>query len=189
MPIPGNERRGRFRRCRTVGLLCAAVGLALCAPAQSPAPTLASGSPALTDLVLRLGLGARLLGVTRWCQLPPGESRPLIGDALSLDFETIARLQPDWLVTQNSDPEQARALAAISPRTRPAVFTIESLADIAAAARRLARILDAPAAGEAAAARYEAELAALKATPRSAPPRILFLLGTDRPLVAGPETF
>ena len=64
-------------------------------PAQACARILCL-SPGLTETVFALGLGDRVVGVTRYCLYPPEtQQRPNIGGFLDPNYEAIVALRPD----------------------------------------------------------------------------------------------
>jgi len=53
-------------------------------------------SPGLTETVFALGLGARVVGVTRYCLYPPeAQQRASVGGFLDPNYEAIVALRPD----------------------------------------------------------------------------------------------
>lgn len=71
------------------------------APARQITPTIASLSPAATDLLIGMGQGEHLVGVSNWDADRPGVSGlPRVGDYRSPDRERLSALRPDVLVVQ-----------------------------------------------------------------------------------------
>jgi len=57
-------------------------------------------APSLTETLFALGLDQRIVGVTRYCKFPPeAQKKTLIGGFLDPNYEAIAALQPDLIVT------------------------------------------------------------------------------------------
>ncbi len=56
--------------------------------------------PSITELLFDLGLDEEVVGVTKYCVHPEGKTRgkPKVGGTKSLDFRTIARLEPDLIL-------------------------------------------------------------------------------------------
>jgi len=53
-------------------------------------------SPSTTEILFELGLGDRVVGVTRFCQYPPeARTKPQVGGYLDANYEAIASLRPD----------------------------------------------------------------------------------------------
>ncbi len=157
-------------------------------PGGAP-PRLASMSPALTEMLFSMGLGAQVVGVTRYCQLPAGEQRPLLGDAISVSAEAILAVEPDLLLIQ-SDAARFEPVEQLDPELQVEHFSIETLADISSALRRAATLAGQPALGEQAAQDFEAGLQAVRRrVAQQAPPSVLFVTGSDKPGTAGQGTF
>ena len=80
---------------KRTGILIAAVALGLCGcpdrdrQRSAASPRIISFSPALTGIVFEMGLGDHVVGVTKYCELPPGQSRPVAGDAQNVNPEKI----------------------------------------------------------------------------------------------------
>ncbi|MBT3376811.1 MAG: ABC transporter substrate-binding protein [Lentisphaerae bacterium] len=74
------------------------------APVASPSPVfperVISMAPSLTETLFALGLESRLVGVTRYCKYPDeAQSKPQIGGFLDPNYEAIAALKPDLILT------------------------------------------------------------------------------------------
>ena len=56
--------------------------------------------PSQTELLFELGLGERVVGITKFCIHPKTwfESKPRVGGTKHLDFEKIAALKPDLII-------------------------------------------------------------------------------------------
>ncbi len=67
---------------------------------DSSPQTVASLSPALTDILFDLGLSDRLTGVSSYCRRP-AEDIKIIGSPAMPDIEAIIELKPELLVTQS----------------------------------------------------------------------------------------
>ncbi|MDZ7333218.1 MAG: ABC transporter substrate-binding protein [candidate division KSB1 bacterium] len=65
-------------------------------------------SPNITETLFALGMGDKLVGVTRFCNYPPeAKSLPKVGGYLDLNYEAIIRLRPD-LVLLTDDFQQSK---------------------------------------------------------------------------------
>lgn len=63
-------------------------------------------SPSTTETLFALGLGDRVVGVTRYCRYPPeARSLPQVGGWLDPNFEAIVALKPDLVVTREGSPQ------------------------------------------------------------------------------------
>jgi iron complex transport system substrate-binding protein len=95
------------RRTLTLALLATAL------PAAPP-QRIVSTAPSITELLYALGLGDRVVGVTRFCRYPPDALlKPKIGDYTSPNLEAIAALRPDLVVIQTNPIHLADLLARL----------------------------------------------------------------------------
>jgi len=146
-------------------------------------------SPALAEMVFDLGLGDHVVGVAARTSLPAGQSRPIVGGAHKPNTEAILALEPDVVLTQ-VDPKKFQPLRRLRPRVHIEAMTIETLDDIASALRRIGRVAGRPEVGNAAAERFTETLAAVRKRVAGRPrPRVLFVMGYERPYVAAGGTF
>lgn len=67
---------------------------------DSPPQTVASLSPALTDILFDLGLSDRITGVSSYCR-KPSEDVKIIGSPAMPDIEAIIGLKPELLISQS----------------------------------------------------------------------------------------
>ena len=127
------------------------------APAKSRgAARIVSLAPNVTSILLELGAGRELIGVSKWCNdVAPIGRRPRVGDCWKMDIREVMRLKPTLLIgsvpfapeTVELILKQPVAFLAINPR---------SLADIYTDIRTLGRLVNRPAAGERLIARMQA---------------------------------
>ncbi|HEX7705865.1 MAG TPA: helical backbone metal receptor [Thermoanaerobaculia bacterium] len=144
-------------------------------------------APNVTEMVFAIGEGSALVGADDASNHPPAAGvLPKVG-AMQPNIEKIVELQPDLVLasTEGNHPNLAGALAAAGVPLY--VVRTDRLDEIAAAMRRLGRVLEAPGA-EPAARKLERDIAEERRT-RSRPPRVMFVVWTDPLYVAGRETF
>jgi iron complex transport system substrate-binding protein len=105
-------------------------------------------APNVTSILLALGAGRELVGVSKWCKhVAPVGRRPQVGDCWKMDTREVMRLKPTLLIgsvpfapaTVEIILKQPVAFLAINPR---------SLADIEMDIRTLARLVNRSGAGE-----------------------------------------
>jgi iron complex transport system substrate-binding protein len=105
-------------------------------------------APNVTSILLALGAGRELVGVSKWCkEVAPVGRRPQVGDCWKMDVREVMRLKPTLLIgsvpfateTVASILKEPVAFLAINPR---------SLADIETDIRTLARLANRANAGE-----------------------------------------
>jgi iron complex transport system substrate-binding protein len=83
----------------------------------APPERIVSTAPSITELLYALGLGNRVVGVTRFCRYPPeAQLKPKIGDYTSPNLEAIAALRPDLVIIQTNPIHLADQLARLKLR-------------------------------------------------------------------------
>jgi iron complex transport system substrate-binding protein len=76
-----------------------------------------STAPSITELLYALGLGDKVVGVTRFCRYPPeAQKKPKIGDYTSPNLEAIAALKPDLVIVQTNPVRLAERLGTLRLR-------------------------------------------------------------------------
>ena len=87
--------------------------LAICEPQR-----IVSTGPSITEMLYALGLGDRVVGVTRFCRYPPeAQLKPKIGDWINPNLEAIAALKPDLVIIQTNPDRLAERLHALHLRS------------------------------------------------------------------------
>jgi iron complex transport system substrate-binding protein len=114
----------RIFRLSSVLVASCLVACALLAPAVSTAQTakppqrIVSTAPSVTELLYALGLGDRVVGVTRFCRYPPeAQLKPKIGDYINPNLEAIASLRPDLVIIQTNPVRLEDRLHAMRLKT------------------------------------------------------------------------
>jgi iron complex transport system substrate-binding protein len=146
------------------------------AQAQTPA-RIVSTSPSITETLFALGLGDRVVGVSRFCRYPAAVTAlPKVGTFLKPDTEIIASLRPDLVCVHAGPNTAASQLQTLGIRTAtidrgalPAVFTmIRQLGTAAAVPDRADRLI----------ANLQAGLDRVKAAVATrAPRKVLIIVG------------
>jgi iron complex transport system substrate-binding protein len=96
------------RRAFVVFLLAAPIAFA------APPQRIVSTAPSITEMLYALGLGDRVVGVTRYCRYPTeAQLKPKIGDYTSPNLEAIAALKPDLVIIQTNPARLAERLGAL----------------------------------------------------------------------------
>jgi iron complex transport system substrate-binding protein len=140
-------------------------------------------------MLFDMGLGGHVVGVTSQDALPAGVTRPVVGDAFSVNAEAILAVHPDVVLIQMT-PEHFDAVRKLDPNIRIEHFTIETLDDLAAAMERIGRIAGNAPVGLSAAAEFRAKLEAVRARVRDLPRRrVLFVTDFKTFGSAGRGTF
>ncbi|HEY7612672.1 MAG TPA: helical backbone metal receptor [Gemmatimonadales bacterium] len=144
-------------------------------------------NPTTTELLFALGAGPRMVGRSGACDYPPATAKvPNLGDGFPPSVEAVAGTGPDLVVLYHS-AGNAAAAARLGELGIPVLrLRTDRLADVARAARLLGSAVGAPAAGDAVAARLEAELAEERAIAerRQWGMTPVLLLAWDQPVIA-----
>jgi len=160
-------------------------------PPAPPAPRrVVSLAPSLTDTVVAMGLAGRLVGVTRHDDAPEVAAVARVGGFLDPSAEAVVALRPDLLLWMTDAGAYAavRRIASLGVPVR--ALPVESLADALRAARLVGAALGEPEAGERLAARMEEALAAARTrTDGRRRVRVLFVVGREPLVVAGPGSY
>jgi cobalamin transport system substrate-binding protein len=153
-------------------------------------------APSLTDLVLAMGLGDRLAGVTRLDDAPEVAGLPRVGGFLDPNPEAVLGLSPDLVlwVTDGGALGAVRRIAELSRASRRPfpilAIEVDSLADVLATPRLVGEALGEPARGEALARKLSGEVEAVRRRAAGlARKRVLFVVGREPLVVAGPGSF
>ena len=105
-----------------------------------------SSAPSVTSILLALGAGKELVGVSKWCKdVAAVGRRPEIGDCWNMDIREVMRLRPTHLIgsvpfatkTVEEILKQPVAFLALNPRTIADVY--EDVRTLAHLTNRLAR--------------------------------------------------
>src|SRR5262249_27400723 len=124
---------------------------------KHPSLRIVSLAPNVTSILLALGTGRELVGVSKWCkEVAAVGRRPQVGDCWKLDIAEVMRLRPDIIV--GSVPFAPETVAAILKQ--PVSFLAinpRALEDIDKDIRTLARLVNRAQAGEKLIARMRRE--------------------------------
>jgi iron complex transport system substrate-binding protein len=88
-------------------------------PATQPAVRrIVSLAPSITESLFELGLGDKVVGVTRYCRYPAEvKNIEKIGGYLDPNLEAILRVQPDLVITSDENKETVQKMEALGLRT------------------------------------------------------------------------
>jgi iron complex transport system substrate-binding protein len=140
-------------------------------------------APHLTELVYAAGAGELLVGAVEYSDYPEAaRSVPRIGDAWRVDMERLLALRPDVVLTwaSGTPDDIVERLAALDlPHREIATFR---LADVPEALRTIGGIAGTAVTAEAAAARFDAEIAKLRRDHAAARPVRVFIQLDDQPV-------
>ena len=155
-----------------------------------PARRIIALVPAVTETVIALGAGDRLVARTDYDRGAAVERLPSVGGGLDPSVETIVSLRPDVVLgwetsgrTELRDRLIALGIAVFAVKTEDTTDVFRSIRNLGAltARRRTADSL---------AAAIRGELDAVRASVADRPhPSVFFLVWNDPPMTAGPRTF
>jgi iron complex transport system substrate-binding protein len=137
-------------------------------------------APSITETLYALGLGDRVVGVSRFCEYPPEvKGKPIIGGYYDPSFEAILALRPDLTIMLE---DHAQSLPGFAKLGLPALVVCHKTVDnIIDSFRLIGQACGRPAGGAQMAEQYERRLARIRAKTRDLPrPTVLFVL--DRTL-------
>lgn len=110
--------RGRFFGHVVFFLVCFALSVRL-GRAEDPCAKIVSLAPSVTEVLFELGLGDKLVGVTRFCRYPPeAKSIHAVGGFYDVSPEHVALLKPTrvFALTESGSTSEALRRAGISVR-------------------------------------------------------------------------
>jgi len=169
---------------KRLGLLLAVLAAAvpLGAAAAVP-PRIVSLAPSLTEIAYAAGAGPALVGTVEYSDFPDAaRSVPRIGDGWRIDYERVLALRPDVVLAWASGTPRTTIERLQAMQLRVIEVETYRLADVPAALRMLGELVGTTATAEAAAARFEAGVAALRAAHAGAPTVTVFVQIDDQPL-------
>jgi iron complex transport system substrate-binding protein len=153
-------------------------------------------APSLTDVILALGLGDRLVGVTRLDDAPEVAKLPRVGGYLDPNPEVVLGLSPDivlWVTNGTALPAVRRIaeLSRASGKPFPVVaLQIDGLRDVLATPRAVGDALGEPGRGARLAQELGEQVEAVRRRAAGLPKRrVLFVVGREPLVVAGPGSF
>jgi iron complex transport system substrate-binding protein len=147
-------------------------------------------APSLTDLVLALGAGDRLVGVSRFDERPEVSALARVGGFVDPSVEAVMGLRPDLVLVQPG-PGNRRPVEAMAELGTPVLLLpLDTVADVLAAERAVGKALGRAEEGERLARRLETARAEVRSrSERRKPVRALLVFGFDPLVVAGPGGF
>ncbi|HEV7731132.1 MAG TPA: helical backbone metal receptor [Candidatus Binatia bacterium] len=155
------------------------VATAASAATDCPTPATAPGrivsiTPAITETLFAIGAGPQVVGVSDYCTFPPETARlPHLGTTLTPTYETIARLDPELILSEDNVNVRATELRDLGPTCLIPWLTLDQFV---AGIRTVGRVTGHAAPADALADRIRTRLT----TPAPADaPRVLLVLASD----------
>ncbi len=142
-----------------------------------------SMAPSITETLYALGLGDKVVGVTRFCKYPPGvEDKKKIGGYYDPNFEAIVALKPDLIVMLEEHEQSLPGFQKL--RLETLVVSHQTLDGIVESFRQIGRVCGRGAEGRRLAREYQNRMERIRSLTRDLPrPRVLMSL--DRILSRG----
>ncbi len=152
---------------------------AFASPPEAVPRRIVSLAPSTTETLFALGVGDRLVGVTRYCDHPPAaEAIDKVGGFVDPNYEKIVALRPDLVVLLTSHRDARMELAKL--RIPTLTVPHETLADIHEAIRRIGAALHRSEAAQALIEELQRRTAEVKrAVLGRSRPRVLICIGRD----------
>jgi len=108
-------------------------------------------APSVTEVLYALGMGDRVVGVTRYCDYPPEVvGTPVVGGYLDVNYEAIVALGPDLAIGIQDNTEALRRLTGLGLQTLQVdqhdvagiLESIVRIGDVCGASERARRIAE-----------------------------------------------
>jgi iron complex transport system substrate-binding protein len=146
-------------------------------------------APSLTDTVLKLNAGARLVGVSRYDEFPEVAKLPRVGGFNDVSVESVIALKPQLLLVQKS-PGNRQAVEKIAELGVPVIaLPLTSVEDVLDAIKEIAAALGVD--GKPLVEKIDAARAHAREVGRAQKKkkRVLLVHGFKPLVVAGPDSF
>jgi iron complex transport system substrate-binding protein len=148
--------------------------LALCSLAKAAEPKVASLVPAATDLIVSMGAGEHLVGMSNYddASRPELKHLPKIGDYQSIDWERLRALKPHILIIFQSPDRIAPGVRERAAKLNIKLVNIrtETLADLYSELKNLGEILNEQEKAAKAAKKLDSQLQAIRERIRNVQP-------------------
>jgi iron complex transport system substrate-binding protein len=179
-----------------VGLLAPSAAEAIEAPRYlGPKPPkqvrrIVTLAPSITEIVLALGARERLVGVSRFDELPEAKALPRVGGFVDPSIEAILALRPDLVLVQPAPGNQRPVEKLAEIGTPVLALPMHTVAQTLASMREVGRALGRPARADELVRRIESTRARIRSMhPGGRPPRVLVVYEWEPLVVAGPGSF
>jgi iron complex transport system substrate-binding protein len=179
-----------MKRILTISALAILLVVGCTAHAAAP-KRVVSLKPSITDTVYALGLGEKLVGITKYCDVPKGRRRPEVAADYTRPYmERIVALRPDVVMgsEENSSRRSIEALRRAGLRVE--LYPFGTIEEMLSSIEAIARDLGAPESGRRLGAKVRGELERLKLQSAKARPRRTVVVWGLRPMIiAGSGTY
>jgi ABC-type Fe3+-hydroxamate transport system substrate-binding protein len=147
--------------------------------------------PSQTELLYDLGLGDRVVGITKFCVHPSVwfQSKPRIGGTKTLDFEKISALEPD-LIIGNKEENEVNQITDLATKYPVWMSDITTFSDALTMIQMLGEVLGVSERANALNAQITAAFSRLPlVNPLKRRPRVAYFIWKKPWMVAGNGTF
>jgi iron complex transport system substrate-binding protein len=147
-------------------------------------------APSLTEMVIALGAGSTIVGVSRFDEDKAVAGLPRVGGFVDPSVEAVIALKPDLVIVQPG-PGNQRPVERMAELGVPVLLLpLHSVADTLAALRAVGQALGREKEAEALISRLEATRVRVREAAKKLPaPRVLLVYGFQPLVVAGPGSF
>jgi len=175
-----DARTSPMRRGVLLLLLCAAAAMA-----RADVQRIISLTPSVTETLFALGLGAKLVGVSTYCDYPP-EARKIdrVGTFLTPNVEAIVAKHPDLVIAVPSPGNQNPVETLRRLGLQVLIVDPNAVAEIEESTVTIGRAVGHDAEARALVTRIEQGIAAIRARLDEVPPRTVLMVVGHTPLIA-----
>ena len=164
--------------------------LALGPEAKGPVLKVVTTAPSLTDLVVALGAGNRLIGVSRFDEAEEVKGVQRIGGFNDPSIEAVTALKPDLVIVQKAPSNQKPVEALARMGVRVLALPLTTVADVKDACVEVGKALGLEEKGRALAAELEKTRREVRArAAKRKPVRVLLVVEFNPLVVAGPGSY
>jgi iron complex transport system substrate-binding protein len=147
-------------------------------------------APVVTETLFALGAGARVVGVTRYCDQPAeATSLPRVGGLGDASLEAILGLSPDVVVAMPSSSQRTLFERLLQRGVDIFVVYGDQPEELRAMFLALGELVGSPDRAAALVARQDEALAQISQRRQGLGQTVAVVVGTDPLVVAGPQTF
>jgi len=147
-------------------------------------------APSLTETVLALGAGEKLVGVSRFDDRPEVKALPRVGGFVDPSVESVVALKPDLVLAQPAPGNQQPVEKMAELGAPVLLLPLHSVEQVLAAIRETGQALGRDAAAGALVERIQRARALVRRRAGALPhPRVLFVYGFQPLVVTGPGSF
>lgn len=159
-------------------------------PLATPRQRVVSTLPGITDLFVALGATDHLIGRTRYDLGPEVAHLTSVGGGLDPDLETLTVLEPDLVVLWTDTDARSMAARVRDLGMESYSARVDDMASFRRHARQIGKLTDLEAEVDSLLTSVDLTLTHVREQLDEAPkPSVLYVIGVDPPMVAGPGTF